>query len=209
MLSGVPQGSILGPLLFVLFINDMQDCISPMTDIALYADDTKIWRTIENYSDHIALQKDIENLHNWSVENKMTFHPNKCKVLSVSHQNEELVLPFDRFPYCLGNECLDYVNSQKDLGVLMNCRLNWTEQCVGLISKANMMLNLVRRTCHFTRSKEQKRTLYLTLVRSQFEHCSVIWRPHTQTLIHKMECIQKRAIKWILHEQNLSYSDND
>ena len=181
VLSGVPQGSILGPLLFVLFINDMQNCIGPLTSIALYADDTKIWRTINNYSDHIVLQRDIIKLHKWSIANKMTFHPNKCKVLSVYHLYEESILPFDRYPYCLDNVCLDYVNSQKDLGVFMNCRLNWTEQCNALISKSNTMLNLVRRTCHFTKCKNQKRVLYLTLVRSQFEHCSVIWRPHTET----------------------------
>ena len=78
VVSGVPQVSILGPLLFVLFINDMQDKVSKDTKIALYADDTKIWRYINSPADHQILQNDINALYKWSVENKIKFHANKC-----------------------------------------------------------------------------------------------------------------------------------
>ena len=94
--SGVPQGSILGPLLFVLFINDMVNCVSNNTNIALYADDTKIWREINCWNDHQILQNDINSLHSWAAINKMKFHPHKCKVLRV-YKNEcqlESILPF-------------------------------------------------------------------------------------------------------------------
>ena len=77
VLSGVPQGSILGPILFVLFINDLPQGISEDTHLALYADDTKIWRLIRNEEDIVQLQKDINNLHMWSINNKMMFHPYK------------------------------------------------------------------------------------------------------------------------------------
>ena len=90
VLSGVPQGSILGPLLFVIFINDIFTCISEGTNIALYADDTKIWRQINSYNDHFILRSDIDRLHKWSVKNKMAFHPSKCKVLSVTMQRNVL-----------------------------------------------------------------------------------------------------------------------
>ena len=82
--SGVPQGSIMGPLLFVLFINDIFSCISGGTKIALYDDDTKIWREITTYEDHFVLQSDINKLYAWSLDNKMIFHPSKCKVVSVT-----------------------------------------------------------------------------------------------------------------------------
>ena len=87
-MSGVPQGSILGPLLFVLFINDLFECISQKTDIALYADDTKIWREIKISEDHFILQNDIEKLFAWSNRNKMKFHPSKSKVLSITNQQK-------------------------------------------------------------------------------------------------------------------------
>ena len=82
--SGVPQGSIIGPILFVLFINDIAEGISPGTDLTLYADDTKMWRIIRFESDHYILQSDINCLYEWSQRNKMNFHPSKCKVLGLS-----------------------------------------------------------------------------------------------------------------------------
>ena len=207
VISGVPQGSILGPLLFVLFINDLPDCISPGTNIALYADDTKIWRKISRHEDQIILQKDIDSLYAWSVLNKMKYHPHKCKVLSVSSLNRPVpILPFDKFMYCMDNICIDYVESEKDLGVHITTRLNWKEHIFYLCSKANRMLGLVKRSCNFVKDASQKRVLYLSLVGSQFNHCSSIWRPSSITLLNKIERVQVRAIKWILSEQHAAYS---
>ena len=209
--SGVPQGSILGPLLFIMFINDISSGISPGTNLSLYADDTKIWRQIITESDALRLQKDIEYLHDWSLSNKMRFHPDKCKVLSVSgkiSKNLSLlsVLPFFNFIYSMGGISLDYVDQEKDLGVIVTSNLDWKEQCSKVLSKANQKLGMSRRNCYFVQDLNRRRVLYLTLVRSQFEHCSVLWRPVTKTQIGKLECLQKRAIKWILQEEFLSYS---
>ena len=136
----------------------------------------------------------------------MKFHPSKCKVLSITDERVLHILPFDRFPYCLGDKCLDYVTFEKDLGVHVNIKLNWSHHCETLISKQTNMLNIVRRTCHFTKNKSQKRVLYLTLVRSQLEHCAVVWKPHQETLLTRFEAVQKRAVKWILSEQHQSYT---
>ena len=178
----------------------MHSYIDQYTNIALYADDTKIWRRIVHYYDSYALQNDINSLNSWAMKNKMKFHPDKCKVLSITDERILHTLPFDRFPYTLGNTCLEYVNYEKDLGVYVNNKLKWSLQCSTLISKATNMLNRVRRTCHFTKNQAQKRVLYLTLVRSQLEHCSVVWRPTQETLISKIEAVQRRAVKWILSE---------
>ena len=99
--SGVPQGCILGPLLFILFINDIYENISPETNISLYADDTKLWRQMKSHDDCIILQNDISSLNRWCIINKMRLHPDKCKVLSVAYKKVPWtdILPFAKFPY--------------------------------------------------------------------------------------------------------------
>ena len=204
--SGVPQGSILGPLLFVLFINDMFSCVSSETNIALYADDTKIWRRITMYADHFKLQNDINNLFDWSVRNKMVFHPKKCKAVSITLQRNVLDnLPFNIFNYEIDGKFIEYEKSQKDLGVIINSSLTWGPHYDLLISQASSKLGLLRRTCHFTADIRQKIAFYLAIVMSLFEHCSVIAQYASH--LSKFEAMQRRAVKWINGEPFSSYSD--
>ena len=206
--SGVPQGSILGPLLFVIFINDMFECISDGTKIALYADDTKIWREINYSIDNFTLQCDIDKLSEWAHCNKMKFHPFKCKALSITNQRNILHnLPCTIFNYKLGSVFIDYAQSQLDLGVTVTSKLTWTNHCDKLAKNANSKLALLMRTCHFTTNKKQKRAFYLTVIRSIFEHCSVIWHPNSFNQLSKFESIQKKAVKWINGQISDSYSD--
>ena len=212
--SGVPQGSILGPLLFVLFINDIVDDVSEGTNIAIYADDTKIWRAVHNWVDHISLQGDIDTLYRWSVNNNMKFHPSKCKVLQC---NDKKVSPHDktvcgRFPidpYFMDGNVLEYAHSEKDLGVMINIKLNWDEQRSALLRRARSRLGLLKRVAFFSRSKAQKRALYLAITRSQFEHCCSIWRPVAKSAIDQFESVQKSGVKYILNEEGIDYSRND
>ncbi|MCP4460940.1 MAG: reverse transcriptase family protein [Cytophagales bacterium] len=211
VLSGVPQGSILGPSLFVLFINDMIFGLNEGTNIMLYADDTKIWREMVVEDDYNILQKDIDYLVDWAIQNKMRFHPSKCKVLSVSLSRPPLidVLPYIQYFYSLGDNLLDYVSSEKDLGILMNSTLNFNDQANMLYSKANQKFGMLKRTCHFVNDANRRRALYLTLVRSLFEHCPMVWRPASNATVEKLESLQKRAIKWIRNDKSISYSTDD
>ena len=212
--SGVPQGSILGPLLFVLFIDDMSEVVSDGTAIALYADDTKIWRKIKQWEDHDILQKDINALHKWSLDNKMKFHPQKCKVVPAAPPDKSLKDLFNKiFPlrkmyfYKLGGIELQFVNEEKDLGVIVTSKFSWEQQVDSLSNKASSRLGLLKRTMHFVKCQKQRRAFYLAVVRSQFEHCAQIWRPSCDSLNQKLERIQRRAVKWILSEQDHSYND--
>ena len=212
--SGVPQGSILGPLLFVLFIDDMSEVVSDGTNIALYADDTKIWRRINGWEDHNVLQQDIDALHQWSIDNKMKFHPQKCKVVPVAPPGKGLQDLFNKiFPlrkmffYKLGESELEFVNEEKDLGVIISSNFSWDQQVDALLNKASSRLGLLKRTMHFVKCQKQRRAFYLAVVRSQFEHCVQVWRPSSETQNKKLERIQRRAVKWILSEEGHSYND--
>ena len=187
----------------------MPSGISEGTDLALYADDTKIWRKILSESDHEALQNDISYLHNWSIANKMSFHPHKCKVVSIANRLPPLlgIMPNIQYYYDLGEVTLDYADNERDLGVDINLKLNFNDQCERLYSKANQQFGLTKRTCYFVNDIKRKRALYLSLIRSQFEHCSPVWRPTGKTMIDKLENLQKRCIKWILSEEWLRYNN--
>ena len=206
VLSGVPQGSILGPLLFVLFINDLHRGLSNDTSIALYADDTKIWRAIKNEGDTNILQMDIDLLNHWTVINRMKFNLDKCHVLTLHNSNKNYHIEGENSPYTLGSVPLKTVDMEKDLGVDMTPKLNWEHQINRLCSKASQKLGLLRRNCFFVKDFNRARVLYIALVRSIFESCSVIWRPTNISLMRKVEGIQKRALKWVFGEENISYS---
>ena len=152
-------------------------------------DGTKIWRSIASQPDYQILQSDINYLNNWAVSNDMQFHPLIYKVVSIHSSPSPLAaLPFVNFHYHLGEVRLEYTESEKDLGVLINCKLNFTEQQENLLLKANQQLGLVRRTCNFLMDVRRRRVLYLILVRSQFEHCSPIWRPSCfETMVLKFK----------------------
>ena len=142
----------------------------------------------------------------------MNFHPNKCKVLSVSNRAADnsvwsIWLPFQTFVYTLNGIDLDFVKSEKDLGVFVTSNLSWDENILALCTKASSRLGLMKRTLWFIKDGKQKRAFYLSLVRSLFEHCSVVWRPTTSLLTGKVESIQRRAVKWILGEQDHHYND--
>ena len=139
----------------------------------------------------------------------MKFNTDKCKVLTVAnteplYMNE---LPFTKYSYKLGDKILDYTSCERDLGIFINERFDWHDHHNFILRKGNQMLGMTKRTCHFVFDRGKKRMLYLTLVRSNFEHCSTIWRPVNIVDIQKFEALQKRAIKWINCEEGYSYTD--
>ena len=208
--SGVPQGSILGPLLFLLFINDISDGLDPKTNISQYADDTKLWRAMNSERDCEILQSDVDKLSNWCRVNKMKLHPDKCKVVSIKATSKNdgnllYTLPFANFSYTIVDIVISYENSEKDLGVIVNDEFTWHEHQQAILSKASQIFGLTKRTCHFVTNPNRKRILYLTLVRSIFEHCISVWRPVESINIDKFERLQKNAVKWMLNEEFSSY----
>ena len=202
--SGVPQGSILGPLLFVLFINDINIVIQKDSNIWLYADDMKLARSIKTMDDHYKLQADINLLIEWSVKNKIRFHPGKCKVLTSTLKKSP-----SQFIYSMSGTPLENSKAETDLGVVVSVNLNWNKHHNVILGKASQKLGLLRRACAFSKIKQSRKILYLAIVCSQFEHCSQVWRPTNITQMNKFESIQKRGVKWILDENFKRYSKRE
>ena len=189
-----------------MFIDDICDEISEGTNLELYADDTKIWREILTENDQAVLQTSIDNLLQWSIKNLMNFNLEKCKAMAITNKCLDHPLPFYEFFYHLGDEILDFTSCEKDLGVICDHKLSWNSQCDSVIAKAASQFNFVRRTCYFINDSKQRCELYISLIRSIFEHCCQIWAPQGSSL-ENFNKLQKRAVKWILKEQHNSYSD--
>ncbi|CAB4022732.1 excitatory amino acid transporter 1-like [Paramuricea clavata] len=156
--SGVPQGSILGPLLFLIYINDMPNCISEKTSLPLFADNSKCFRLILGQEDGIRLQDDLNNVLDWAHTWGMEFNYAKCKVLRIARIKK----PYN-IDYFLGGKKLERVLVEKDLGVLVTYNLSWNSHAVDCItSKAHKILNLLYRTCKDISDISVKRELFIT-----------------------------------------------
>ena len=192
--SGVPQGSILGPVLFALFINDLPNVLPDETMAALYADDTKVYKSIRSKADCEILQHALTSLGSWSTDNNLDFNQSKCKVLTITRKKTALV-----YAYHMGSKNLSRVDKEKDLGVDVCANFKWDVHTHTIIGKANRMLGLLKRTCPLLTSNSVRRTLYLTHVRSQLCYASEVWSPNTVKLSKRVESVQRRATTWILN----------
>ena len=181
--SGVPQGSILGPLLFIIYMNNIPDSVF-YSNIYLFADDTKCFKRIIVQNDMDLLQSDINCLFNWSSTTHLSFHPSKSCHLSFNQ----------KFPtsYTINGTTINSLPVHKDLGVLISNNLEWSPHQDFVLTKAYKTLSLIRRTFSQSVSSSVKVKLYISLVRSQIMYCSPVWRPHLMKDITKIEQLQRR-----------------
>ena len=157
------KGSVLGPLLFVMYINDLPELVSS-NSIYLFADDTKIFKHVENENDAAFLQRDLQSLVSWSEKWLLKFHPDKCCVVSVGDHDEphDYTMSFQGIPHNLS-----HVDSSKDLGVIIDSKLGFDQHFQSKINKANSLMNLICRT-------------YLSIyIRRIFYSCTRLWLDHT------------------------------
>ena len=150
--SGVPQGSVIGPIFFLLFVSDITDEVH--SDMILFADDTKLYRRIISDEDGHILQRDIDVLHAWSQIWLMEFNIGKCKSLHYGYGNAMR-------EYTIDNEIFQRTDEEKDLGVLMSASLKPSSQCAAAASKAMSALYRSRRTFKYI-NEESFKILYKT-----------------------------------------------
>ncbi|KAL0879152.1 hypothetical protein ABMA27_002946 [Loxostege sticticalis] len=200
--SGVPQGSLLGPLLFVIFVNDIEHCFHS-SHLLCFADDMKIFATITSEADAVLLQEDLARLSDYCVENHLDLNASKCSVVTFSRKR--ILVSFD---YKLKGVNLQRESIIRDLGVCHDSKLLFDTHINYIISKASKALGFVMRNSKdFTQIKTLK-ILYCALVRSNLEYASQVWNPRYQTYISRIENIQKRFIKYVCFRNNERYDSS-
>ena len=190
VVSGVPQGSVLGPLLFLLFINDLPDNLTSQT--RLFADDCIVYRTVRNQEDCMLLQQDLYKLAEWEHRWGMEFHPQKCSVLSVTRPRSRSTI---KHPYKLKGHTLEVQECTKYLGVDLHWSLSWKPHIDRITKKANSTLGFLRRNLK-AGTEETKANAYFCMVRSNLEYCCSVWSPHNRDQIKKVEMVQHRAARF-------------
>jgi hypothetical protein len=189
VISGVPQGTVLGPLLFLIYINDIVDGLQ--CNIRLF-DDCILYNTITNNEDCVKLQKDLDHVCAWAAKWQMTFNPKKCNTMAVGLQRNKL-----SHDYTMMGETLNQVHEHQYLGVTISDKLSWDSNYRRTVSKANRILGMLQRNIHQC-SKETKAKAYKALVRPHLEYAAAVTDPYQSKDIQMLDRVQRRAARFVV-----------
>jgi hypothetical protein len=201
--SGVPQGSVLGPILFLFYINDLDDYVSSF--VRKFADDTKIARRIRMSHELLPcldsddMQRDLDSLSEWCDKWQMSFNVMKCACLHFGHSNP-------RTSYKLNGVEIPAKDTEKDLGVVVSADLKFSDHCSAAARKAEYVLWCIRRSIK-NLNKTVFLHLYKSLVRPHLEYCSSVWCPHYVRDVDRIEKVQRHATKLCWSVSHLPYDD--
>ncbi len=203
VISGVPQGSVLGPLLFIIFINDLDQSLDETNSILYkFADDTKCGKIIVNEESTAQLQKDLDNLLIWADTWQMQFNPDKCKVLHFGRSNDKTHYTMNG--YAPSGTVLENVNEEKDVGVWISNSLKPSVQCQKAASRASSVLGQMSRAVSY-RDRVTWIKLYKQYVRPHLEYCVQAWSPWLEQDKKILEKVQEKAVKMVSGLQGNSY----
>ena len=198
VLSGIPQGSILGPILFTIFINDLPEGIN--SSCYIFADDTKIFGDANNCD---VLNEDLIKLQNWTDSWNLYFNVAKCKVMHLGKRNNttDYMLQLNGIPVII-KSC----DEEKDLGVIFDSSLNFDKHLYHIITKANQILGIIKRSFKYL-NKEVLLKLYKSLVRPHLEYGNCVWYPHLKRQSIALEKIQRRATRILSDCTGMNYHE--
>ena len=192
--SGVPQGSVLGPLLFILYINDLHHSVTDST-LKVFADDVTIYKVVTDASDCHVLQEDLTRIFCWTVAWQVRLNPGKCEALNITNKRTPI-----QFDYTINGGVIQWKSFVRYLGIYVNSKLTWSDHCKMVASKATKLLNVLRRTM-FGCSVLAKDVAYRSIVRPSMEYACAVWNPHTEKDSTLLDAIQNRAARWILRSR--------
>jgi len=194
---GVPQGSILGPLLFLLYINDLPTCLS-YCKAHLYADDTVLYLSSANPSQAQSyLSHDLNNICNWLTLNKLTLNTKKTQFIVFG--TPALLKKFNGLRFSVNDQMLERVASIKYLGVVLDEHLKWDNQIKTVLVKARSRLYLLSRLRPYVSSPIFK-ILYMSLLQSVFDYGDILWSEAAECKLDALQKIQNRAIKILFNQ---------
>ena len=199
VLSGVPQGSVLGPLLFLIFINDLDGSAAAVEIVRKFADNTKIAQPIRSPEDRVRLQAALDELTGWADKWGMAFNVQKCKVMHVGRAN-----PGHMYTMC--NKQLETTEEERDIGVIMSNKLKPGPQCAKAARTAQAVLGQIGRAFHF-RDRHVFVRLYKQYVRPQLEFAGQAWSPWTAADKAALENVQKRAVRMVSGLKSADYEE--
>ena len=185
LLSGVPIGSILGPLLFLVYVNDLPSVIDCDSSIELFADDSKYYRTILNSLDCPNLQNDLDVISEWSKDWRLRFNTSKCELLSITRKRNPI-----KHDHRLDSHLLTRPSTQKDLGITISKDLKWNSHINQAVSKAYRMLGFLRRHTNRYFDSQTRKVLYLSLIRSHCGYASEVWAPSSIVNLKKVSNVE-------------------
>lgn len=194
--SGVPQGSNLGPLLFILFINDLPSVINK-SKCLLYADDVKLFKEVNDQRDCYDLQIDVDNLSKWCVTNELKMNVGKCKFMSFTRQSSPFI-----HVYHINSIPLEKVESFKDLGVVFSSDFAFNAHVDYISNRANQQMGFILRTCSPFGDIVPLVLLYKSIVRSLMEYASEIWNPYYNEQIQILERMQNKFLRCIYYKKH-------
>lgn len=203
--SGVPQGSVLGPFLFLLYINDLPEVLHSMK-IRLFADDCVVYKSVKENLDILSVQCDLNRIADWAKKWMMQFNVDKCALVQFSKKKEKIDVA-----YKLDDKTVPVKPVYKYLGVTLHEKFRWDIHIDNIISKASRSLGYFRRNlkgCH----RKIKQRVYETMVRPQLEYASVVWSPYKRNLAtvsvleERIEQIQRQSARWVANDYSYTTS---
>ena len=202
LIQKLHHNHILGPLLFLMYIDELPPVIDCDSFIGMFADDSKCYRTILNSLDCTNLQNDLDVISEWSKDWRLRFNTSKCELLSITRKRNPII-----HDYRLDSHSLTRPSSQKDLGITISKDLKWNSHINQAVSKGYRMLGFLRRHTNRHFDSETKKVLYRSLIRPHCGYASEVWAPSSIVNLKKVESLQRRATRFILPNSDLNYRD--